>query len=106
MKNYDTASEAINALIQDGYTTDFSLKPEKECLVCSQTATNLSPDEFEIDAFYRFEGDSDPADEMIVYAISSKKHNLKGVVVNAYGLYADDTSSKIVARLQQAVKSK
>jgi hypothetical protein len=36
---------------------------------------------------------------MIVYAISSNKNNVKGVVVNAYGIYADNESSAIVKKL-------
>lgn len=99
-KNYDTVTEAMADLKSLGYTLDFSiLTDEKECLICHSTSTVLSPDEFEIDSFYRFEGDSDPGDEMIVYAISSIKNNVKGVVVNAYGMYADNASSKIVKKL-------
>jgi hypothetical protein len=32
---------------------------------------------------------SDPGDEEILFAISSGKYKLKGLLVNAYGLYAD-----------------
>ena len=101
--NYDTVSEAVNDLIKRGYTTDFSINVKKECLVCAAIPEPLSPDEFEIDEVYRFEGETDPGDEMIVYAISSTKHNLKGVVVNAYGIYSDSATSKIVERLKKHV---
>jgi hypothetical protein len=33
MNNYDTLSEAINELIQKGYTYDFNLKPT--CFECA-----------------------------------------------------------------------
>ena len=102
-RNFDTVSEAVNGLIKDGYTTDFRLNPEAECLICNKTSLQLSPEDFEIDAVYRFEGDSDPGDEMIVFAISSKKHHKKGVVVDAYGMYSDTTSSRIVEHLKNAV---
>jgi hypothetical protein len=98
-KNYDTLSEAIAELKKLGYTKDFSILTEKESLVCHLTTTVLSPDDFQIDDFYRFESNSDPGDEMILYAISSKNKNLKGVVVNAYGVYADNASSAIVKKL-------
>lgn len=98
-KNYDTVTEAMTDLKKLGYTIDFSILAEKECLICQFTATVLSPDEFEIDHFYRFEGDSDPGDEMIVYAISSKKDEKKGIVVDAYGMYAENASSEIVKKL-------
>lgn len=98
-KDYDTVTEAMADLKKLGYTIDFSILTDKECLVCHKTSIELSPEEFEIDHFYRFEGDSDPGDEMIVYAISSNKNDVKGVVVNAYGIYADNTTSAIVKKL-------
>lgn len=98
-KDYDTVTEAMADLKKRGYTIDFSILPERECLICHVTSASLSPDDFEIDHVYRFEGNTDPGDEMIVYAISSKDNNLKGVVVNAYGVYADNATSKIVKKL-------
>ena len=101
--SYDTVSEAINDLTKRGYITDFELLTEKECVVCHKTSTQLSPEEFEIDETYRFEGSTDPGDEMIVFAISSKKHNIKGIIVNAYGVYSDSATSKIVERLKKHI---
>lgn len=100
-KNYETVSEAMNDLIKRGYTTDFSIVPEKDCLVCNTTKVQLPPDEFIIDETYRFEGDTDPGDSMIVFAISSKKNDIKGIVVNAFGMYSDSATSKIVERLRK-----
>ncbi|MDP2161786.1 MAG: phosphoribosylpyrophosphate synthetase [Flavobacterium sp.] len=98
-KSYDTVTEAMADLKKQGYTIDFSIVTEKDCLICDLTSTVLSPDDFEIDSFYRFEGDSDPGDQMIVYAISSKDNTLKGIVVNAYGIYADNSTFKIIKKL-------
>jgi len=98
-KSYNTASEAINDLQKIGYTTDFSIMADKECLLCHKNTTELSPEDFEIDQFYRFEGNSDPGDEMIVYAISSNKNNMKGILVNAFGVYADSLCSAMVKKL-------
>lgn len=100
---YDTVSEAINDLALRGYTTDFELMTEQDCLACHKTSTYLSPDEFEIDEIYRFEGNTDPGDEMIVFAVSAKTHSLKGIVVNAYGIYSDTATSKIIERLKKHV---
>lgn len=101
MKYYETVSEAINDLAKRGYTIDFKILTDQDCLMCHQTVTQLSPDDFEIDETHRFEGDTDPGDEMIVHAISSTKHNMKGIIVNGYGTYADTSTSKIVARLKR-----
>jgi len=102
---YETVSEAINDLAKRGYTSDFKVLSDKECLVCNKTAVQLSPAEFEIDETYRFEGNTDPGDEMIVHAISSIKHNIKGIIVNGYGMYSDAATSKIVERLHQHINN-
>lgn len=98
-KSYDTVTEAMADLKKLGYIIDFSILTDKECIYCHQTSIELSPKDFEIDQFYRFEGDSDPGDEMIIYAISSNDNNLKGIVVSAFGIYADNASSAIVKKL-------
>lgn len=103
---YETVSEAISQLAKKGYTTDFEVLKNAECLVCKQTEKQLSPDEFVIDEIHRFEGQTDPGDEMIVYAISSQKHGVKGIVMNGYGTYADPEIYKIVERLQKQIKVK
>jgi len=97
--NYDTVSEALNDLAKRGFTHDFNIHEEADCLICTNTMTQLSPKDFEIVETYRFEGDTDPADEMIVFAIASIKHDLKGTLINAYGIYADSSNSKIVEKL-------
>lgn len=99
--NYDTVSEAVNDLQLKGYTTNFSLLAEKECLVCNQTSLQLSPSEFEIDEIYRFEGDTDPGDEMIVMAISSPIHSVKGVIVNGFGAHQDGLTSEITELIKK-----
>lgn len=101
MKYYDTVSETINELAKRGYTTDFKILTEEECLICNLTNTQLSPDDFKIDETHRFEGDTDPGDEMIVHAISSTKYKMKGIIINGYGTYADPSTSRIVARLKK-----
>lgn len=102
--SYDTVSEAVNDLIKRGYTSDFNLNHDVDFLICNQTSTSLSPEDFEIDEVHRFEGDTDPADETIVFAISSSKYDIKGIIVNAYGMYADAAASKIVRYLNTHIK--
>lgn len=100
-KSYDTVSEAMNDLMKRGYTTDFNLNAAEDCIVCKKSNLSLSADEFMIDEIYRFEGETDPGDEMILYAISSDKHQVKGIILNAYGIYADTKTSKIVKLLHK-----
>ena len=94
MYTYDTVSAAVNGLRQRGYTIDFNL--EENCITCADDKFN--PDEFEITEVHRFEGDSDPADEAVVYGIASKT-GLKGVLVNGYGPSADAMSAEMARKL-------
>jgi len=36
---------------------------------------------------------------LILYAISSDKHKLKGVLVNAYGIYSDTVTDEMLDKL-------
>ena len=99
MRSYDTMSEAVNDLQKRGYDHDFNL--ETDWVECKQNNCRLRADEFEIDEVYRFEGDTDPGDENIVYAISSKLDDTKGIIVNAYGVYSDSISADLVAKLSK-----
>lgn len=97
--NYGTLSETINALRKEGYILDFNL--HDDCVVCHKNEHQLTADEFEIDAIYRFDGQTDPDDEAVVYAISSSKFNTKGILVNGYGVYSDEFSSALIGKLRK-----
>ncbi|MEO6550234.1 MAG: phosphoribosylpyrophosphate synthetase [Ferruginibacter sp.] len=64
-------------------------KKGTECPICNSPSICLRPEYYTIDEVRRFEGMTDPADEMIVFAISLEKLLIKGIVVNAYGVYSD-----------------
>jgi hypothetical protein len=97
MKYYDTLSQAVNALQKQGYTYNFSVT--SDCLHCAEHELSLTPDEFEIDEVHRFEGETNPSDQSVLYAVSSKDKKIKGLIVNAYGIYSDDISAAIVEKL-------
>lgn len=86
-ESYGTLSETINALASDGYTFDFNRHIVSG--VKDSPNTPLSPENFEIDKVFRFEGQSNPDDESVLYAISSSKLKVKGVLVNGYGVSTD-----------------
>ena len=99
MENYDTLSEAITALKEQGYTADLNL--QQNCLKCIAGHQKLLPHEFNIDKSFRFDVDENPADQAMLYAISSEKHNLKGLLVNGYGLYSDDIANEMLEKLEK-----
>jgi len=96
MYTYDTVAEAVNGLKERGYTIDFNLEADQIC--CNKTQLKLRAPEFEITEVYRFEGDSDPADEAVVYAIESK-HGQRGVLVNGFGVSADGIGEEMIEKL-------
>ncbi len=97
MDNATTLVETMNALRTKGYTEDFNIK--SSCIVCGGSEIDLHPDDFTIDEVFRFYGDSDPDDESVLYAISSEKYAMKGVLVNSFGIYADSMSTELAAKL-------
>ncbi len=92
--HYATVSEALAELRQKGFTVDFNL--EENCIVCNNDKFN--PDEFDIVEVYRYEGDTDPADEATVYGIESKS-GVKGVLVTGYGISGDSMSTELLQKL-------
>ncbi len=97
MKNYDTLSQAVNDLSERGYTNDFKLSAN--AITCQALDVQLDPKNFKIDEYYRFEGDSNPDDNSVVYAVSSEK-GVKGVIIDAYGVYAESLSFEMLDKLK------
>ena len=91
---YDTMTEAVKGLRQRGFTVDFNLL--ENCLVCHNNKFDI--EDFEIVEMHRFEGDTDPADESIVYAIQSLT-GVKGILVNGYGISAEAMSTEMAQKL-------
>jgi len=97
MGSYDTLSKALNSLNERGYTIDFNM--QSDSVYCKTLGESFSPEDFEIIEFYRFEGNTDPGDESIIYALKTKSGH-KGVLVDAYGLYSDPLTAEMVQKLK------
>lgn len=95
-KFYASLSEATNDLKARGYTHDFNLKPH--CIECTGLQLELSPEKFTVDEFHRFEGMSSTDDNSIVFAITSTE-GVKGVLVDAYGVYAENLNDAMIKKL-------
>lgn len=97
MTNYDTLIEAITVKQAEGYTFDFNLS--NSTLDCKKLNRTFDSTEFNVDAFYRFEGDSNPDDSSILYAISTE-YGIKGLLVDAYGTYSDNMNAAMIQKLK------
>jgi hypothetical protein len=97
MQIYDTVSEALNDLKNRGFINDFNLQPEG--FHCPDLQRVYQARQLLIRETYRFEGDSDPADEAVVYALQADD-GVQGTFVNGYGTYADTVSETILLGLR------
>ncbi|MFP9114469.1 phosphoribosylpyrophosphate synthetase [Flavobacterium sp. RHBU_3] len=101
MENYtpafDTVTEALQWLNKEGYTVDFNL--EQDCISFNNKNKSVAPGDFTIEYSFRFEGDTDPGDEDIVYGIKSETFGIKGVMISAYGTYAESLSTEMLSKL-------
>ncbi len=97
MENYDIVVAALKGLKSKGFSLDFNIAFDK--IICNENGLCLNPNEFEITAVFRFEGDSNPSDENIVYDIESKDGSIKGSLTSAYGLYADTINTVMLQKL-------
>ncbi|MFT3679639.1 MAG: phosphoribosylpyrophosphate synthetase [Ferruginibacter sp.] len=97
MESYDTVTAALKGLKEKGYTLDFNISFDN--IKCHEHDVCLNPAEFEIVEVYRFEGETNPSDEEVVYAVESKDGKMKGTFVSAFGLYADNMSTDMIQKL-------
>lgn len=94
---FENLVDAIRQLKAEGYTEDFDLR--SDCIDCRDATLRLYPHEFDVDKVFRFFGPSDPDDESILYAISSDRFGIKGLLVNGYGASADTLTAEMIGKL-------
>jgi hypothetical protein len=87
----------LNKMVLDGYDDDFKIADAG--LRSLKTEKIYTPEQVHVVNFFRFEGQSDPNDNTIMYVIETDD-GLKGTMVDAYGAYAD----KQVAEFMQQVE--
>ena len=79
-------SSCLNRMITEGYTENF--KVTDNGLESFERHYNYKPEDIRIINFFRFEGESDPADNSVVYLIEAND-GLIGYSLDAYGAYSD-----------------
>ncbi|MBL7920167.1 MAG: hypothetical protein JNJ40_07610 [Bacteroidia bacterium] len=92
----------MNKLQSDGYTENFIAK--ERGLEAPSNKKVYTPEQIKINSFYRFEGESDPADNAIVYAVETND-GIKGMLVDSYGgPYADRKVSQFITEVGDITK--
>lgn len=94
---YESLSYAIEDLKSKGYDKDFNQQGKH--LSCKQNEKVYQPDNFTITHTYRFEGMSSAGDNSVLYGIEGKD-GTKGLLVDAYGVYADSLSEEMIEKFR------
>ncbi|MBX2841575.1 MAG: phosphoribosylpyrophosphate synthetase [Flammeovirgaceae bacterium] len=80
-RNFETLSQAVDSLTKAGYIEDFEALDNK--IIGNISRKEYSSEELVIVDSYRFEGDTNPDDEAIVFAIEASDRT-KGTLVMSY----------------------
>ena len=97
----NTLVEILQKLRKQGYTCDFLINSGK--IHCKDTKEIFKADELVIDKVYRFEGESNPDDMSVLYAITSSD-GTKGIIVDAYGTYEDEDLGEFMKKVRMGSK--
>lgn len=87
-----TLSEVMNILRKKGFNEDFEMA--NGSLTIRNSKKKYSPENLVIKKTYRFEGFSNPDDMSVLYSMETDD-GLKGIFVDAYGIYANNESETI-----------
>ncbi|MBO2008296.1 hypothetical protein [Hymenobacter negativus] len=93
-----------NKLNKDGFTQDFNVVDGRLQTIGNDSNKSYAPDEVTIVDFYRFEGESDPDDMSILYAIEAND-GVKGTISSAYGVYADSDTLEFLTKVEDLGKN-
>lgn len=99
--NMDSLVTILNSLEAEGYKTQF--KATDKGLESLSTFKLFQPAETKILHFFRFEGESDPEDSAIVYAIETNGGE-KGTLVDSFGPYSDPLVGHFIDKVKEIHK--
>jgi hypothetical protein len=98
----NSLSMVMSKAVKNGYTESFKVTG-KGLAAQSDLEHTYTPEQIQVINFYRFEGESDPADNSIMYQIETSD-GLKGVLVDAYGPYADEKTNVFMQQVEDIQK--
>jgi len=89
-------------LNEEGFTKDFRVTEGRLCTYDNDKA--YSPEEVKIIDFFRFEGESNPDDMAILYAIECND-GTRGTISNSYGPLADTDIDAFLVQVEDLGKN-
>lgn len=97
----NTLTSCVNKVVKDGYTDSF--KVTRQGLYSPARDQYYRPEEVQVINFYRFEGESDPGDMVIMYVIETSD-GAKGTLVDAFGTYSDESVNNFMKEVEDIQK--
>ena len=97
----NTLTQCTNKMTKEGFVDSF--KVTSKGLVNQRTEETYKPEQVSIINFYRFEGQSDPADNTILYVIETSDGG-KGTLIDAYGPYSDAAVNSFMQAVEDIQK--
>ena len=94
-----TLASVMQDLAARGFTEQF--KAVAGGLLAVRTGQTFAPSEVVIREDYRFEGESDPDDMSIFYAIETR-NGVRGTLADAFGVYADPRVGAFILTVRSA----
>lgn len=91
----------LNKMLKEGYTENFQVTDDG--LESLRKHSNYRPEQIQVVNFFRFEGESDPDDNAILYVIETND-GIKGTLIDAYGVYNDPKVSSFMKDVQTIQK--
>jgi hypothetical protein len=91
----------LNKMVKEGYTEDFKITDEG--LESLHRHSNYRPEQIQVVNFFRFEGESDPDDNAILYVIETND-GTRGTLIDAYGVYNDPKVSQFMKDVENIRK--
>lgn len=83
----ETVVEAVELLRREGYRTEFQLIDG--CLRVDGADGECPTEDAVVERLFRFEGPSDPGDEMVVFGLLDPASGRRGVLASGFGPAAD-----------------
>jgi hypothetical protein len=97
VNQYGTVTEALADLARRGFTANFEYLDGAFTAVDS--GRTFEAEELTIVEHHRFEGASDPDDMAVAYAVESRD-GVRGVVVDAFGVYANPKLGEFLGKVR------
>ncbi len=97
----NTLVDCHKKMRDEGYKEDYTVINDK--LHSLTTHKDYTAEEVKIVNFYRFEGQTDPADDSIMYVIETRDGS-KGTLVDGYGPSSDADTTEFIVSIEKMEK--